>query len=299
MGFNDLLKKLFGNKSQRDLKEIEPYIQKIKAISPELEKLSNDELRHRIDVVKQHIQDSVADDRKRIAELKEHVETLDYDKRESTWEEIDKIEKEILKKIEDVLDESLPEVFAVMKETARRFSQNETVEVTANDFDRSLAVDHDFIHIEGDKAIYANHWMVDGAVTLLQKDNVADNICASIGTERIVRQTDGTQQIGTFCHVLAGGAVLAVHGVAAGNKGNNAARSHLVDGFRKEIIVDAKTKFVVRLVVDLVLTEWHVTHRQIVEITTVGGLKARHGNVSLRIQFFRNTPGDAVQLHAV
>ena len=65
MGFNDLLKKLFGNKSQRDLKEIEPYIQKIKAISPELEKLSNDELRHRIDVVKQHIQDSVADDRKR------------------------------------------------------------------------------------------------------------------------------------------------------------------------------------------------------------------------------------------
>ena len=129
--------------------------------------------------------------------------------------------------------------------------------------------------------------------------NVADNICASIGTERIVRQTDGTQQIGTFCHVLAGGAVLAVHGVAAGNKGNNAARSHLVDGFRKEIIVDAKTKFVVRLVVDLVLTKWHVTHRQIVEITTVGGLKARHGNVSLRIQFFRNTPGDAVQLHAV
>ena len=162
MGFNDLLKKLFGNKSQRDLKEIEPYIQKIKAISPELEKLSNDELRHRIDVVKQHIQDSVADDRKRIAELKEHVETLDYDKRESTWEEIDKIEKEILKKIEDVLDESLPEVFAVMKETARRFSQNETVEVTANDFDRSLAVDHDFIHIEGDKAIYANHWMAGG-----------------------------------------------------------------------------------------------------------------------------------------
>ena len=162
MGFNDLLKKLFGNKSQRDLKEIEPYIQKIKAISPELEKLSNDELRHRIDMVKQHIQDSVADDRKRIAELKEHVETLDYDKRESTWEEIDKIEKEILKKIEDVLDESLPEVFAVMKETARRFSQNETVEVTANDFDRSLAVDHDFIHIEGDKAIYANHWMAGG-----------------------------------------------------------------------------------------------------------------------------------------
>ena len=162
MGFNDLLKKLFGNKSQRDLKEIEPYIQKIKAISPELEKLTNDELRHRVDVVKQHIQDTVAPDRQRIAELKEHVETLDYDKRESTWEEIDKIEKNILKKIEDVLDESLPEVFAIVKETARRFCNNETIEVTANDFDRNLAVDHDFVHIEGDKAIYANHWMAGG-----------------------------------------------------------------------------------------------------------------------------------------
>ena len=162
MGFNDLLKKMFGNKSQRDLKEIEPYIQKIKAISPELETLTNDELRHRVDVVKQHIQDTVAPDRQRVAELKEHVETLDYDKRESTWEEIDKIEKEILKKIEKVLDESLPEVFAIVKETARRFCNNETIEVTANDFDRSLAVDHDFVHIEGDKAIYVNHWMAGG-----------------------------------------------------------------------------------------------------------------------------------------
>ena len=72
MGFNDLLKKLFGNKSQRDLKEIEPYIQKIKAISPELEKLSNDELRHRIDMVKQHIQDSVADDRNRERDIEKN-----------------------------------------------------------------------------------------------------------------------------------------------------------------------------------------------------------------------------------
>ncbi len=162
MGFNDFLKKLFGNKSQRDLKEIEPYIQKIKAISPELEKLSNDELRHRIEMVKQLVQDTVAADRARIAELKAHVETLDYDKRESTWEEIDKIEKEVLKKIEEVLDKSLPEVFAVMKETARRFAQNETIEVTANQFDRDLSVKHDFVHIEGDKAIYANHWVAGG-----------------------------------------------------------------------------------------------------------------------------------------
>ncbi len=162
MGFNDILKKLFGNKSQRDLKEIEPYIQKIKAVSPELENLSNDELRQRIERVKQHIQDNVATDRARIAELKEHVETLDYDKRESVWEEIDKIEKEVLKKIEATLDESLPEVFAVVKETARRFAQNETVEVTANEFDRNLSIDHDFVTIQGDKAIYANHWIAGG-----------------------------------------------------------------------------------------------------------------------------------------
>ena len=166
MGFNDLLKKLFGNKSQRDLKEIEPYIQKIKAISPELEKLSNDELRHRIDVVKQHIQDSVADDRKRIAELKEHVETLDYDKRESTWEEIDKIEKEILEIYEKALDEVLPTAFSIVKETAKRFSENEEIVVTATDFDRQLAATKDFVRIEGDKAIYQNHWIAGGNDTV-------------------------------------------------------------------------------------------------------------------------------------
>ena len=141
--------------------------------------------------------------------------------------------------------------------------------------------------------------MVDGAVTLLQKDNVADNICASIGTERIVRQTDGTQQIGTFCHVLAGGAVLAVHGVAAGDECHHAARTHLVDSFRKEIIVDGKSQLVVRLVVDFVLTERHIAHRQIVEITAVSGLKSSHCNVCLRVQHLGNAPGDAVQFHAV
>ena len=137
------------------------------------------------------------------------------------------------------------------------------------------------------------------AVTLLQKDNVTDNIRASVSTERIIRQTDRTQQIGTFCHVLAGGAVLAVHGVAAGDKGNHAARPHLVDSFCKEIIVDTESQLVVRLIVDFILTERHVAHRQIVEITAVGGLKASHGNVSLRVQLFRNAPGNAVQFHAV
>ena len=103
--------------------------------------------------------------------------------------------------------------------------------------------------------------MVDGAVTLLQKDNVADNICTSVSTERIIRQTDGPQQIGSFCHVFAGGTVLAVHGITRSHKRHNAARTHLVDGFRKEIIVDGESQLVVRLIVDLILTERHIAHR--------------------------------------
>ena len=137
------------------------------------------------------------------------------------------------------------------------------------------------------------------AVTLLQEDNVADNICACVSTECIIRQTDSPQQVSTLCHVLASSAVLAVHGVAAGHKGNYTARSNLVDGFRKEIIVDAKAKFVVRLIVDLVLTKRHVTDSEVIKITAVGGLKASHSNVSLRIQFFRNAPGDAVQFYTI
>lgn len=162
MGFNDFLKKLFGNKSQRDVKEIEPYIKRIKAISPELEKLSNDELRARIDIVKQSLRERVAPERERIVALKSEIENTDYDKRSPMWSEVDKLEKEILKKLEEGLDEALPEVFAVVKETARRFASSATVEVTANDFDRDLAAHHDFVHIEGDKAVYQNHWMAGG-----------------------------------------------------------------------------------------------------------------------------------------
>ena len=103
--------------------------------------------------------------------------------------------------------------------------------------------------------------MVNGAVTLLQKDNVADNIRTSVSTERIIRQTDRTQQIGTFCHVLAGGAVLAVHGVTAGDERHDTARSHLVDSFGEKVVVDGEPQLVVRLIVDFVLTERHVAHR--------------------------------------
>ena len=162
MGFNDFLKKLFGNKSQRDIKEVEPYIKKIKAIYPELAKLSNDELRARIETVKQNLQNRVAQDRERIASIKADIEKTDYDKRAPMWSEVDKLEKDILKKFEEGLDEALPEVFAVVKETSRRFAENEEIVVTANQFDRDLSVTHDFVRIEGDKAIYQNHWVAGG-----------------------------------------------------------------------------------------------------------------------------------------
>ena len=163
MGFNDILKALFGNKSTRDLKKLVPIVDKIKAVYPEIEKLSNDELRARIDEVRSRLEESVAGKKAEIAELKEEIEKTDYENREPLWDRIDKLEKEILDILEDGLTAAIPEVFAVVKDTARRFAQNETVEVTATDFDRNLAAKgYDFVTIEGDKAIYKNNWIAGG-----------------------------------------------------------------------------------------------------------------------------------------
>ena len=163
MGFSDILKALFGNKSTRDLKKLVPMVDKIKAVYPEIEKLSNDELRARIDEVRSRLKESVAGKKAEIAELKEEIEKTDYENREPLWDRIDKLEKEILDILEDGLTAAIPEVFAVVKDTARRFAQNETVEVTATDFDRNLAAKgYDFVTIEGDKAIYKNNWIAGG-----------------------------------------------------------------------------------------------------------------------------------------
>ena len=162
MGFNEFLTKLFGNKSQRDLKEITPYVEKVKAVYPSIKELSNDELRGRIDAIKQRIQDYVADERAKVNSLREGIDGKELEEREAIWAEVDKIEKEITDKMEVVLEEVLPEVFAIVKDTARRFAENPEVVVTANDFDRDLATRFNFVRIEGDKAIYANHWMVGG-----------------------------------------------------------------------------------------------------------------------------------------
>ncbi len=162
MGFIDFLSKLFGNKSQRDLKEINPYVEKIKAAYPAIEELTDNDLRAKTAEIRQRIQDYVADERGRITELKKHIETLEIDQREEAWAEVDKLEKEIVAKYEVILDEVLPDVFAIVKDTGRRFTENDEIVVDATDFDRQLSVTQDFVRIEGDKAIYKNSWMAGG-----------------------------------------------------------------------------------------------------------------------------------------
>ena len=163
MSFVQVLSKLFGNKSQRDLKAIRPIVDKIKAIGPTLEGLSNDELRGRIDAVRADLAAATDADNTEIAQLREKVESLPFEERQPVWDKIDKLEKNILDTLEDKLNEHLPEVFAVVRETASRFAKNETIEVTATALDRELAGQgREFVTIEGDKAIWKNHWLAGG-----------------------------------------------------------------------------------------------------------------------------------------
>ena len=148
MGFNEFLSKLFGNKATRDMKEIQPWVAKIKAVYPEIVKLDNDELRAKTQELKDYIKASAIDENKKIEELKASIETTDIEKREPIFAQIDKLEKEVLDKYEKALNEVLPTAFAIVKDTARRFTENEELEVTATDMDRSLAAQgKDFIRI--------------------------------------------------------------------------------------------------------------------------------------------------------
>ncbi|MBR6806252.1 MAG: preprotein translocase subunit SecA, partial [Bacteroidaceae bacterium] len=166
MGFIDFISKLFGNKASRDMREIQPWVEKIKAVYPSISELSNDELRAHTIRLKERIKAATAEERKKIEELKATIEQTELEKRESIFNQIDKLEKEVLDKNEVILDEILPEAFAIVKDTARRFAENETIEVTATDFDRELATTKDFVSIEGDKAIYKNHWTAGGNDTV-------------------------------------------------------------------------------------------------------------------------------------
>ena len=166
MGFNEFLSSIFGNKSTRDMKEIQPWVEKIKAAYPEVAKLDNDALRAKTEELKAYIHDSATEQRAKVEELKASVEDTELEKREDLFNQIDKIEKEILEIYEKALDEVLPTAFSIVKETAKRFSENEEVVVTANDFDRQLAATKDFVRIEDDKAIYRNHWIAGGNDTI-------------------------------------------------------------------------------------------------------------------------------------
>ena len=164
MNFNKILKSLFGDKSTRDMKLIQPLVEKVKAVSPKIEQLDNDALRARSKEIREQVQATATQQKARIAELKATIENTPIDERADIFAQIDKIEKEILDIYERALDEVMPEVFAIVKETARRFAENEETVVTATDFDRELAADpkKDFITIDGDKAIYHNHWTAGG-----------------------------------------------------------------------------------------------------------------------------------------
>ena len=163
MSFNSFLKSIFGNKSDRDLKKLMPIVRDIQKVYPEIEQLSNDELRARSAAIREEIQEYVKPQRDEIAAIKAEIETLEYEQREPLWAKVDKIEKEVLERIEEKLNDVLPVVFSIVKDTARRFTKNEDIEVTATDFDRKLAADgHDFLDIEGDKAIYHNTWVAGG-----------------------------------------------------------------------------------------------------------------------------------------
>ncbi len=159
-----IIKLLFGSKADKDRKEVQPYIDRIKAVYPTIEKLTNDELRAHSAGLMRQIADHIADDEARIVEMKARLEqpATSLDEKEKISKEIDTTTKRIDEKIEEVLDRILPEAFAIMKDTARRFAQNDTVVVTATAFDRELAAEKEFVTIEGDKAVYATHWTAGG-----------------------------------------------------------------------------------------------------------------------------------------
>ena len=163
MAVAQILKKLFGSKADRDMKQLKPILDQILAAYGPIDKLSNDELRAKTNELRAKLRECEAPFEKRIAEIKQKLdEDIPVNEKEALATESDKIVKDEDDAIEKTLNEILPEAFAIMKSTARRFAQTETVEVTATDFDKDLSIKHDFVSIEGDKAIYKNHWMAGG-----------------------------------------------------------------------------------------------------------------------------------------
>ena len=143
MGFNEFLSSIFGNKSSRDMKEIKPWVEKVKAVYPEVAQLDNDGLRAKTEELKAYIRNSATQQREKVENLKATVEATELEKREELFTQIDKLEKEILDIYEKALDDVLPYAFAIVKDTARRFTENEELVVTAPEFDRNIAAQKD------------------------------------------------------------------------------------------------------------------------------------------------------------
>ncbi len=163
MALTGIIKTLFGTKADRDYKAIKPILEKVLAAYQDIDKLSDDELRAHSAALRQHMRDVEAPFENRIAEIKVKLEEdLPIAEKVKLAEESDKLVKDEDEAIEKALNEILPEAFAIVKSTARRFTENDTITVTATDFDRTLSIDKDFVHIEGDKAVYQNHWMAGG-----------------------------------------------------------------------------------------------------------------------------------------
>jgi preprotein translocase subunit SecA len=163
----DIFKKLLGNKSQRDIKAIAHLVDEVNAEYERVKEMSNDELRQMTIQFQQTIRERVAEDEAEIARIKdiaENDDTIEIDAKEDLYRQVDQIEKKVYEITQDTLHEILPQAFAVMKDTARRFKENKKVEVTANDSDRDLAAKCDHINIVGDKAVYNNSWMAGGTM---------------------------------------------------------------------------------------------------------------------------------------
>ena len=163
MALTDFIKKLFGSKADRDYKAIKPILDKVLAAYVEIDALSDDDLRAHSAALRQKMRDVEAPFENRIAEIKQQLDTeLPISEKVKLADESEKLVKDEDEAIEKALMEILPEAFAIVKSTARRFAQNPEIRVKANDFDRALSVDHDFVHIEGDEAVYQNHWVAGG-----------------------------------------------------------------------------------------------------------------------------------------
>ena len=162
MNVINILSKIFGNKATRDMREIQPYVELIKTAYEDIDKLDNDSLRAKTKEIQHQVQHCADDKKEEIAAIKAKIEDTPIEDREALFNKVDSLEKDILDCMEEELNKVLPEALAIMKSTARRFAEGKDVVVTANDFDRELAATHDFVDIDGDKALYHNHWTAGG-----------------------------------------------------------------------------------------------------------------------------------------